>query len=207
MPVKNDREYRNLGAFELDEENMVVGYASTFDSYMLWKDGDTTLYERIDKNAFQDADMSDVVFLRDHTGRVLARTRNGSIQLWTDDHGLASRTNLGLTDASKEMLEDIQVGNYTQMSFSFVVGRDHIEWLNDNEAVRIIDTIRKVYDISAVAFPQNPYTEIGLSARAMLDGAIEARTAERLEAERRERARKALMLRVKLAKENLHGSK
>ncbi len=207
MPVKNDREYRNLGAFELDEENMVVGYASTFDSYMLWKDGDTTLYERIDKNAFQDADMSDVVFLRDHTGRVLARTRNGSVQLWTDDHGLASRTNLGLTDASKEMLEDIQVGNYTQMSFSFVVGRDHIEWLNDNEAIRIIDSIRKVYDISAVAFPQNPYTEIGLSARAMLDGAIEARTAERLEAERRERARKALMLRVKLAKENLHGSK
>ena len=114
---------------------------------------------------------------------------------------------LGLTDASKEMLEDIQVGNYTQMSFSFVVGRDHIEWLNDNEAVRVLDSIRKVYDISAVAFPQNPYTEIGLSARAMLDGAIEARTAERLEAERRERARKALMLRVKLAKENLHGSK
>ena len=90
MPVKNDREYRNLGSFELDEENMVAGYASTFDSYMLWKDGDTTLYERIDRNAFQDADMSDVVFLRDHTGRVLARTRNGSIQLWTDDHGLAS---------------------------------------------------------------------------------------------------------------------
>ena len=207
MPVKNDREYRNLGSFELDEENMVAGYASTFDTYMLWKDGDTTLYERIDRNAFQDADMSDVVFLRDHTGRVLARTRNGSIQLWTDDHGLASRTNLGLTDASKEMLEDIQVGNYTQMSFSFVVGRDHIEWLNDNEAIRIIDSIRKVYDISAVAFPQNPYTEIGLSARAMLDGAIEARTAERLEAEQRERARKALMLRVKLAKENLHGSK
>ena len=206
MPVKNDREYRNLGAFELDEENMVVGYASTFDSYMLWKDGDTTLYERIDKNAFQDADMSDVVFLRDHTGRVLARTRNGSVQLWTDEHGLASRTNLGLTEASKEMLEDIQVGNYTQMSFSFVVGRDHIEWLNDNEAVRIIDTIRKVYDISAVAFPQNPYTEIGLSARAMLDGAIEARTAERLEAERRERARKALMLRVKLAKGDIHGN-
>ena len=206
MPVKNDREYRNLGNFELDEENMVVGYASTFDTYPLWKDGDTTLYERIEKDAFKDADLSDVVFLRDHTGRVLARTRNGSIQLWTDDHGLASRTNLGLTDASKEMLEDIQVGNYTQMSFSFVVGRDHIEWLNDNEAVRIIDTIRKVYDISAVAFPQNPYTEIGLSARAMLDGAIEARTAERLEAERRERARKALMLRVKLAKENLHGS-
>lgn len=206
MPVKNDREYRNLGSFELDEENMVAGYASTFDTYMLWKDGDTTLYERIDRNAFQDADMSDVVFLRDHTGRVLARTRNGSIQLWTDDHGLASRTNLGLTDASKEMLEDIQVGNYTQMSFSFVVGRDHIEWLNDNEAIRIIDSIRKVYDISAVAFPQNPYTEIGLSARAMLDGAIEARTAERLEAERRERARKALMLRVKLAKGDTHGS-
>lgn len=118
MAIKNDREYRNLGSLQVDESNEVVGYASTFDTYMLYEENGVKLYERIDQKAFDDADMSDVVFLRDHAGRVLARTKNGSVQLWTDEHGLASKTNLGLTGAAKEMLEDISVGNYTQMSFS-----------------------------------------------------------------------------------------
>jgi HK97 family phage prohead protease len=208
MPIKPDREYRNLGNFELDfaEEDIVTGYASTFETYELYKDGDLTFYERIDPRAFEGADLNDVVFLRDHTGRVLARTKNGSVQLWTDDHGLAQKTNLGLTEASRAMLEDIRVGNYSQMSFSFVVARDHIDWIDDTKAVRVIDSIGKVYDVSAVAFPANPYTEIGLSARSLFDGAIEERTAERLAAAKRERARKALQLKVQILKGGTHGN-
>jgi len=201
MPIKSDREYRNLGSLELDPEDIVTGYASTFDQYELFTDFDgTKLYERIDRHAFDNADMTDVVFLRDHAGRVLARTKNGSVQLFTDDHGLATRTNLGLTEASKEMLEDIRVGNYSQMSFSFVVGRDHFDWIDDKTAVRVIDSISKVYDVSAVAFPANPYTDIGVSARSLLDGAIDERAAERLKAELKDRARKALQLKVRLQK-------
>lgn len=200
MAVKNDREYRNLGSFTPDEENddYVDGYASTFDAYMLWKDDDMTLFERIDRSAFQGCDMSDVVFLRDHTGRVLARTKNGSVELSVDEHGLHTRTNLGLTDAAKEMREDIKVGNYSQMSFSFVVDQYHYDWLDDHNAVRVIDSVRKLYDVSAVAFPANPYTEIGLSARSLFDGAIKEREAERLKAEQKARARKALQLRIKI---------
>lgn len=200
--IKNDREYRNIGDLNMDEDDIVVGYASTFDTYLLFEDADMKMYEAIDRHAFDLADMSDVVFLRDHAGRVLARTKNGSITLWTDDHGLASRTNLGLTGAAKEMKEDIAVGNYTQMSFSFVVGRDRFEWINDIEVIRHIETIEKVYDISAVAFPANPYTEIGVSARSLLDGAIQAREAERLQKEKRDRAMQRLALRVKLMKED-----
>ena len=200
MAIKNDREYRNLGNLQVDESNEVVGYASTFDTYMLYEENGVKLYERIDPKAFDDADMSDVVFLRDHAGRVLARTKNGSVQLWTDEHGLASKTNLGLTGAAKEMLEDISVGNYTQMSFSFVVKRDHYDWINDEECIRVIDEVKKLYDISAVAFPANPYTEIGLNARDAFHGVMEKRQAERLAAEKRERSLKELALRVKLMK-------
>ncbi len=200
MPIKQEREYRNLGGFEIRQEtpetDVVVGYASTFDTYELFDDPEFgKVYERIDPRAFDGADMSDVVFLRDHTGRVLARTKNGSVKLSTDEHGLLSETNLGLTGASREMLEDIRVGNYTQMSFSFTVETDH--WEGNT---RVIDRIKKLFDISAVAFPANPYTEIGLSARDLFHGEME-RQAERLESEKREQARKRLALKIKLMKE------
>ncbi len=203
MPIKNDREYRNLGTFEIREDDdikTVKGYASTFDTYELWNDGDLILHERIARDAFEGADMSDVIFLRDHTGAVLARTKNGSVKLTVDNRGLYTETDLSLTEASRNMYEDIHVGNYSQMSFSFVVAQDHIDWLDDRNAVRTIDKIKKLYDVSAVAFPANPYTDIGLSARSLFDGAIEQREAERLLREKAERKRKALQLRIRLMK-------
>ena len=200
MPIKQEREYRNLGGFEIRQEtpeaDVVVGYASTFDTYELFEDPEFgKVYERISPQAFDNADMSDVVFLRDHAGRVLARTKNGSVKLSTDDHGLLSETNLGLTGASREMLEDIRVGNYSQMSFSFTVDHDH--WEGNT---RVVDRIKKLYDISAVAFPANPYTDIGLSARDLFHGEME-RQAERLANEQREQIRKRLALKIKLMKE------
>lgn len=200
MPIKTEREYRNLGAFEIRQEepeaDLVIGYASTFDTYELFEDPEFgKVYERIDPRAFDRADMSDVVFLRDHAGRVLARTKNGSVKLSTDEHGLLTETNLGLTSASKEMLEDIRVGNYSQMSFSFTVESDH--WDGN---VRVIDRIKKLFDISAVAFPANPYTDIGLSARDLFHGEME-RQAERLANEKREKDRRRLALKIKLMKE------
>jgi HK97 family phage prohead protease len=136
-----------------------------------------------------------VVFLRDHEGRVLARTKNGSVELLIDDHGLHQRTNLGLTGASKEMFEDIQTGNYSQMSFSFVVDEDHFDKATNT---RVIDRIKKLYDISAVSFPANPGTEIGVSYRDYFNGVIEAERAERLEAEKKSRAKARLMLKLRM---------
>lgn len=198
MPIKSDREYRNLGTMSVEESDEVIGYATTFDRYLLWEDDEITLYEQVDRHAFDNTDMSDVVFLRDHTGAVLARTKNGTVNLSVDDHGLFTRTNLGLTEASRAMREDIKVKNYTQMSDSFIVESDDYEWIDDRTAVRHIRSFKKLYDISAVAFPANPYTEIGVSARSLLNGAIEIRDAERRLREQRQREIERLALRVKL---------
>ena len=195
MPIKSDREYRNLSVFETEQNYMVEGYASTYKPYELMEIDGRVFYERIDRHAFDEADMSDVVFLRDHEGRVLARTKNGSVELDIDDHGLHQRTNLGLTGASKEMYEDIATGNYSQMSFSFVVAEEHFE---KETNTRVIDKIKKLYDISAVSFPANGGTEIGISMRDYFNGVIEAETAERLEAERRANEKAKLMLKLKL---------
>lgn len=184
MPIRDNREYRNTGKFDVKAEPdnyMVTGYASTFDRYKLFDDDDgETYYEQIMPDAFENTDMSDVVFLRDHEGRAFARTKNGSVKITVDDKGLYTETNLGLTDAAREMFDDIKVQNYTQMSFSFVVDREEYD---ATTKTRKILSIAKIYDISAVIFPQNPFTDIGVNARSLFDGFIEKEKADRLNAE------------------------
>lgn len=207
MPIKSDREYRNLGLIEIraeqiegqSEPNYIVeGYASTFEPYKLISFDGVDYFERIEPTAFEKADMSDVVFLRDHEGRVLARTKNDSIQLNVDEKGLFTRTNLGLTNAAREMYEDIQQRNYTQMSFSFTVEDDDYD---EATHTRIIKSFRKLYDISAVSFPANPGTDIGVSMRDYFSGVTEAIRAERLAAEKRQQEIERLKLKIRLAKE------
>lgn len=188
MPIKNDREYRNIPMFKIEKREegdepsfFVEGYASTFDTYQLWEDPDGTRYqERIDPHAFDGCDMSDVIFQRDHCGTVFARTSNGSIELNVDGHGLHQRANLGLTTSARQMFEEIMAGLYTQMSFAFTVDRHAIEYDRENNVfTRQILAVRKLYDVSAVSFPANPYTDIGVSARSAFDGAIKERAEER----------------------------
>lgn len=211
MPIKSDREYRSFEMIkrargEGEEPSFLVeGYASTFEEYQLWEDDEIILRERIEPTAFDDADMTDVVFLLDHTGRVYARTKNDTVQLSTDEKGLFTRTDLSKTSASREVYEDIEAGNYSQMSFAFTVEADRFEEkrVEGEKTVytRIIDRIAKVFDISAVGFPANPTTNIGVATRAAFDGAIEQLTTERLEAEKHskeERERAIAQLKLKL---------
>jgi HK97 family phage prohead protease len=211
MPVKPDREYRNFSIERRVKEEgepssfLVQGYASTFDEYELFQDKEMILTERIDARAFDEADMSDVVFLLDHTGRVYARTKNDTVKLSIDDKGLYTETDLSKTTAARQVYEDIEAGNYSQMSFAFTVAEDHFDEdlkAEDGRPIlrRIIDRVKKVYDISAVGFPANPNTDISAATRAAFDGEIARREAERLKEQkaRQERAKKEVELKLKL---------
>ena len=197
MPIRNDREYRsfNIETRADDENNYIVeGYASTFEQYPLFEDYDGTVFnERIDRHAFDDADMTDVVFLLDHTGRVYARTKNNTVSLSIDYHGLLTRTDLSRTESARQVAEDIRVGNYSQMSFAFTVAEDHFERESNT---RVIDRVKKVFDISAVAFPANPGTDIGVSMRDYFHGEMEKVEAERLQQEKLTRMREELKKRA-----------
>ena len=104
MAIKNDREYRDieLREFELkDEDYIVEGYAALFDKpYVLWEDEDGTYYEDISSRAFENADMSDVIFLYNHEGMVYARLSNNTLELNIDDVGIKVRADLSSTQAS-----------------------------------------------------------------------------------------------------------
>jgi len=192
MPSNDKREYRALEIRALNSEGegpeyMVEGYASTFEPYVLFKTDEGTEYrEQIEPTAFDEADLSDVVFRIDHEGRVYARSSAGTLEVSPDEHGLHTKTDLSKTQRAREVFADIEAGNYQKMSFAFTVAEDHFDKATHT---RIIDRIAKVFDVSPVTFPANPTTELGVATRDYFNGVIEAEQAERLETERRERQR------------------
>ena len=177
MPYKPaERIYRSMARMAPDEEKTghVRGYASTFERYALFGEGEDTFYEQIDRHAFDQADLSDVILQYDHEGRVYARTGNGTLTLGVDDHGLWIDADLTTTTSARQLYEEISAGLITRMSFCFTVSDSRIDRATNTG---IILAIGKVYDVSAVSIPANPGTEI--EARSAWDGVIQRARAER----------------------------
>lgn len=204
MPTKSNREYRSFNAANfksVDDDTKpytVRGYFTTFDEpYHLMNDWDgEPIYEVIDRKAFDNCDMSDVIFQYDHAGAVLARTRNDSLSIGFDDHGGWCEAFLGGSQQGRDTFEAISNGLIDQMSFGFLIAKDGAEWDESTRTSRLM-SISKTFDVSCVSIPANPGTEI--HARSYLDGVIEERreqreALQRAERQRRERALAALEL-------------
>lgn len=183
MPKNKNREYRALELLlpaeeeekKIDSNYYVEGFATTFEPYLLYEHDGIKYYEQIDRNAFEGADLSDVIMQYDHTGRVLARQSNETLKLETTDDGLFICADLSKSSASKEMYEEITAGLVTKMSWAFTIAEDVFD---RDTRTRIIKRVKKVYDVSAVSLPANNDTEI--NARSYFNGEIEKEKAERL---------------------------
>lgn len=195
MPMKNNREYRNMmlsietraDGDELPEkeERIVSGYASTFDEpYTLYSDDYVTFREVVDPKAFDATDMSDVIMQYDHEGRVIARTKNNTLEVTPDEKGLFIRADLNGTELGRELYDEIRGGYTDKMSFGFTIDRTE-ETRTDLEdgkidILRRILSVSKLYDVSAVSIPANDGTSISVETRGEIDGVIEEVRAERL---------------------------
>lgn len=199
MPVKTDREYRSLSNFgpAENEPYVVRGYASTFEPYVMYSWEGVDYFERIEPGAFLGADLRDVVFLFNHEGQVMARSKNGTLEVGEDEKGLWIKADLGSTSRSKEMYDEIRSGLIDQMSFAFSVADDGDRYDRDTHT-RTISRIKKVYDVSAVTYPANPDTSI--SARSFVDGVIARELEERQAAEARDRRIRILKLMLEVGK-------
>ena len=183
--LKNGREYRKMAMdVAQGDDYWVEGYATTFNEpyhlYYYDEDGHE-VKEQVDRNAFAETDMSDVIFQYDHEGRVFARLSNDTLELKTDDHGLFVRAYLGGTEMGRNLYEEIKGGYTNKMSFGFTVNEDEFKEEANRNYIRTIRRIGKLYDVSAVSLPQNDMTEI--SARSHCDGAIAEIESERIRAE------------------------
>jgi uncharacterized protein len=137
-------------------------------------------YEMIDRHALDGADMSDVIFQYDHSGKVMARNSNNTLFIEPNEKGLFIYADLGKSSAGKDLYEEINSGLVTRMSWAFTVAEDEY---NRETRTRIIKRVKKVYDVSAVSIPANDDTEI--SARSFFNGVIEREKQELLEQRKR----------------------
>lgn len=144
---------RNM-TMQTEDNYKVSGYATTFDPYVLYEYDDVKVIEDIDRDAFKDTDMSDVIMQFDHGGPVFARTSNGTLSLSIDDHGLKVEADLSRTKRGQELYDDIKAGMITGMSFSATVER---KWCGNSVT---ITRMKRLFDVSAVSIPANPGTEI-----------------------------------------------
>lgn len=187
-----------------DNDKLIVeGHACTFNEpYLLYKYSDCEVYEQIDRNAFLECDMSDVIMQFDHAGRVFARTRNNTLEVQPDNEGLFTRADLSKSSGGPDLYADIKNGVIDRMSFAFTVLEDKREVTEDHEngittVLRTITKIGKLYDVSAVSIPANDGTDI--SARNFSDGVIAEIKAERLKTQEKEHRKARLKLKLKLS--------
>lgn len=146
---------------------VVEGYAATFDEpYDMGP-----FLEVIDKRAFNRTlgTNPDVRLLVDHEGQPLARTKSGTLELGTDDHGLHIRAELDPSDPDvQRLVPKMRRKDLDQMSFAFRVAPGGDSWDYDNPQ----GTLRKMTelslaggDVSVVTYPANPGTAASIRGR------------------------------------------
>lgn len=109
----------------------------------------------------------DILALVDHdAGRVLGRTRSGSLRLSEDTKGLAFDLDVPDTQAGRDVLALAERGDLGGMSFGFTVPKGGDAWNGDRRELRAVS----LFEISVVsAWPA--YTGTVVSARTLGLGA------------------------------------
>ena len=160
--------------------------------------------ETIDRGALDNTDLRDVRFLVGHNTSMipLARSRNNNenstMQMTVDENGMNIRVDLDTENnaEARALYSAVKRGDMTGMSFMFTVDSDSWTDTDTDYPKRLIRSISRVLEVSAVAFPAYPGTSIQAasegetldSVRASLESAkkqIEEERAAQAEAERR----------------------
>ena len=162
---------------EKDEEkgNIITGRPIVYNSRT-----DLGWYEEmIAAGALSKTDLTDVRFLVNHdVSRIpLARSRrnngNSTMQLMPDDDGMAIRVSLDTENNAdaRSLYSAVQRGDITGMSFMFQVEEGGDDWIDvdSDHPQRIIRSISRVLEVSAVTFPAYSDTEIQARSKETLD--------------------------------------
>tara|TARA_R100001509_G_scaffold30341_2_gene16242 strand:- start:10864 stop:12516 length:1653 start_codon:yes stop_codon:yes gene_type:complete len=162
-PNKEVRTFnvQNLELREEGDSNVVVGYASVFNTL---SNDLGNFKEIISPDAFEGRLNDDVRFLINHEGLPLARTTNDTLRLTTDETGLRYEAKVANTSLGRDLLELMRNGTINQSSFAFVVDDDSWE-VKDGVNIRTINKVSRLYDVSAVTYPA--YEEASVALRSM----------------------------------------
>ena len=177
-----------------DENKMTIeGYAIVFEQPATHSHRSYKFTETINRGALDKTDMKDVPLRYNHNDNVMimARTRNKSLRLIKDEKGLKIEADLLDTQSNRDLYKGIQEGLIDKMSFAFTVSEGGDSWtFKDDETIREVKNIEKLYDVSVVDSP-------------FYDGtSVYSRSLELLESEKRRldssREIEALRLKIKI---------
>jgi len=179
--ITKDRQYRKFEVRVAEEGMIVEGYAATFEQEAVMYEIDGIQYkEVVDMKAFQGAEMHDVVMNFNHDGKPVARTKNGTLEINTDAHGLRIKADLSGTEEGRRLYEEIKGGYIDKMSFAFTVNDE--EYSKETRTRRIV-SVKRLYDVAAVDIPAYDTTDI--FARSFYAAEAEREAAEAVERKKR----------------------
>lgn len=162
-----------------EEELWVEGYATKFNSPTVLFEMDGQEYkEQIASDAFTECKMEDVIFNYNHGGKVMARTRNKTLQLSVDSNGLFIRARLDGTEEGRKLHDEISKGYIDRMSFRFTIGQEAYDYENRMWTVL---RVKRLYDVSAVDIPA--YDDTSIEARKADAEAVARENQQSLESE------------------------
>jgi HK97 family phage prohead protease/HK97 family phage major capsid protein len=162
--MANNVEKRFLpGSFEVRTDEgkptVVEGYAAVFNDETVIGG---SFAERIDRGAFDGADMSNTVALFNHDiNKPLARAGHG-LELTVDERGLKYRFEVGNQSYAQDLVENIRMGNVSTSSFGFTIKDDEWEMRDGDMNLRTIKEVDLLFDVSPTTQGAYPTTEVGL---------------------------------------------
>ncbi len=152
----------NLSTRDVTENNsrIVTGYAAVFNSRTLLWEG---LEEVISPGAFSKAlSNSDVRCLFDHDwGKVLGRTKSGTLRLEEDERGLKFEVELPNTTDANNLIESMSRGDIDQCSFGFIPTEETWDY-NTDPVLRTVNEV-ELFEVSIVSLPAYQDTEAALA--------------------------------------------
>ena len=137
-------------------KDVVVGHAAVFNSLSEDLGG---FREKIMPGAFDDVLKNDVrAYFNHDPNYLLGRTSAGTLRLSVDEKGLRYELDVPNTTAGRDLKENLRLGNITQSSFAFTIGRDGDSWERNEDGadIRIINKVNRLYDVSPVSLPAYP---------------------------------------------------
>ena len=195
-----DKEIRAFSFEVRAEENEKHGTFITGTPIVFDQATDMGWYEeKIDREALKDADLKDVRFLVGHNTSMipLARSRNNNenstMQMTVTDRGMEIRVDLDTENnpEARALYSAVKRGDMSGMSFMFIVDKDSWEEVDSDYPKRTIMSIRKVFEVSAVAFPAYEGTDIQAASDGQTLDSVRASLESAREQLREERAREA----------------
>lgn len=163
------------------EENEQHGHFLTGMPILYEQKTDLGWYDEIiARGALDNTDLKDVRFLIGHdTSMVpLARSRNNNenstMQMSVGDEGMTIRVDLDIdnNEDSRKLYSATKRGDISGMSFAFLVDGDSWDDIESDHPTRTIRSIKRVFEVSAVAFPAYEGTKLeARSQDAAPDGA------------------------------------